>query len=204
MIRAYASGIFPMSETATDEEVFWVRPEQRGVIPLDGFHISRSLRRKIRAQQFDIRTDTSFEAVVRGCADRSETWINPSLTRVYSDLFEMGVTHSVECWQGEELVGGIFGLSLGAAFFGESMFSRRTDASKIALAALVARLNAGGYLLFDTQFLTPHLATLGGVEISREDYQHRLGKALTGKGEFYSLSDPLSAEAILHFSTQMS
>lgn len=182
LIRAYAAGIFPMAESADDPELFWVDPTRRGILPLDAFHVPRRLKRVLRRNVFEVRVDTDFTAVMRGCAEASETrpstWINDQIIRLYSALFERGAAHSVECWHEGALAGGLYGVSLGAAFFGESMFSRVTDASKVALVELVARLRRGGYRLLDTQFLTPHLARFGGVEISRAHYHRLLAKAL--------------------------
>ena len=182
IIRAYRAGIFPMSEDAEDENLFWVSPEQRGIIPLDGFHPSTSLRKAIRKSGFVVKVDTDFEAIIEGCAtvgeDRDSTWINRTIRNVYGELFQRGVAHTVEVWDGNDLVGGLYGLAIGGAFFGESMFHRRTNSSKMAMAHLVERLNAGGFVLLDTQFVTDHLASLGGVEIAREDYEERLAAAL--------------------------
>jgi leucyl/phenylalanyl-tRNA--protein transferase len=188
IIRAYCAGIFPMAEDAADENLFWVSPEERGIIPLDGFRASKSLRKTLRKSGWTIRFDTDWDAIVDGCAtegkDRNTTWINGTIRKVYGELFQHGVAHTVEVWDGTELVGGLYGLAIGAAFFGESMFHRRTDASKIAMWHLVDRLNAGGYRLLDTQFLTPHLASLGGIEIPRADYEDRLADALTTEGDW--------------------
>ena len=182
IIRAYRAGIFPMAEDAADEDLFWVSPELRGIIPLDGFHLSSSLRKAIRKSPYAIKVDTDFEAVIKGCAtvgeDRHSTWINQTITSVYGELFRRGVAHTVEVWEGDQLVGGLYGLAIGGAFFGESMFHRRTNASKMAMAHLVERLNAGGFVLLDTQFVTDHLASLGGVEIPRAEYEERLADAL--------------------------
>src|SRR6266852_3819653 len=182
LLEAYAAGIFPMAESADDQELFWVDPNRRGVLPLDGFHVPRLLQRVLRRGRFEVRVDSAFAAVIRGCAEASETrpatWINDEIQRLYSALFERGAAHSVECWRDGELVGGLYGISLGAAFFGESMFSRATDASKVALVDLVARLRRGGYRLLDTQFVTPHLAQFGAIEISRARYHHLLAEAL--------------------------
>src|SRR5881275_283119 len=171
-----------MAESADDPELFWVDPKRRGIIPLDSFHVPRRLRRVVRQNPFTIRCDTAFEVVMRGCAESSDkrpnTWINDEILELYAGLFERGAAHSVECRHEGELAGGLYGVSLGAAFFGESMFSRVTDASKIALVHLVARLRQGGYRLLDTQFLTPHLAEFGGVEISRARYRRLLAEAL--------------------------
>ena len=184
LLRAYAMGIFPMSDGRDDPEIHWIDPRLRGVLPLDGFHISRSLARRIRSGQFRVTIDQAFEAVVEACADRDETWISHRIQRLYLQLHGLGFAHSIEVWDGEALVGGVYGVTLGAAFFGESMFSRATDASKVALAYAVHRLRAGGFRLFDTQFLTPHLASLGGREIPRADYHRLLAEALAAPAEF--------------------
>ncbi len=205
LLRAYASGVFPMSEGAKSAEIFWVDPTLRGVIPLTGFHISRSLSRKIRRGGFDIRVDSAFAEVVSACADRPETWINPQIFALYLALFNLGFAHSLEVFEGKNLIGGVYGVALGAAFFGESMFSRKPDGSKIALAYLVDRLRAGGFTLFDTQFITSHLSTLGGLEISREDYHQQLQQALQHRADF--LAQPPSAgttAGILQRNTQTS
>ena len=178
LLRAYAIGIFPMAESRDDPEIHWVDPRRRGVVPLDGFHISRSLNRRIRTCGWKVTVDRDFAGVVDGCADREETWINDRIRTLYLELHRMGFAHSLEVWEGAALIGGVYGVSLGGAFFGESMFSRRTDASKLALAWLVHRLRAGGYALFDVQFLTPHLASLGAVEIPRAQYRLALEAAL--------------------------
>ncbi|TFL16611.1 leucyl/phenylalanyl-tRNA--protein transferase [Jannaschia formosa] len=178
LLMAYASGVFPMAEARDDEEIFWVDPKLRGVIPLDGFRMSRSLARTIRRRRFLVTTDEAFDAVVDGCAEREETWINRPIARLYGQLHRLGFAHSIEVWDGAELAGGLYGVAMGAAFFGESMFSRRRDASKVAMAWTVAQLRLGGFRLFDTQFLTDHLASLGGVEIARETYHARLRAAL--------------------------
>ena len=188
LLQAYAVGIFPMAESAEQEELFWVDPDQRGILPLDGFHMPRRLRRTLRQGVFEVRCDTAFEAVIRGCAeptaDRPKTWINEEIVRLYLALHRRGAAHSVEAWSGGELVGGLYGVSLGAAFFGESMFSRITDASKVALCHLVARLKAGGYTLLDTQFVTEHLQRFGAVEIPRAEYRRRLSGALKERAYF--------------------
>ena len=184
LLRAYAAGIFPMAEGRDDPAIHWVDPRRRGVIPLDGFHISHSLARRIRRGGFSVTVNRDFAGVVRACAARPETWINAPIFALYLDLHRMGFAHSLEVLQGDALIGGVYGVALGAAFFGESMFSRRTDASKIALAWLVHRLRAGGFCLFDTQFLTPHLASLGGIEISRASYRAQLARALQGVASF--------------------
>lgn len=184
LLRAYAMGVFPMAEGRDDAEIHWVDPRRRGVFPLDNFHISRSLAAHIRRENCAIRTNTDFAGVLAGCADRPETWINAEITALYLALHRMGHGHSLEVWAGDDLIGGVYGVTLGAAFFGESMFSRRPNASKTALAYLVHRLRAGGFVLFDTQFLTPHLASLGAAEITRTDYRRRLADALTQTASF--------------------
>jgi leucyl/phenylalanyl-tRNA--protein transferase len=205
MLRAYAAGIFPMSEGAQDDTLFWVDPQRRGVFPLDGFHVSRSLARRIRAGAFEIRVDADFAGTVAGCADREPTWINDEIFRCYVALHGMGHAHSVEVWQDGALAGGVFGVVLGGAFFGESMFSRRTDASKVALAALVARLRHGGFRLFDTQFVTDHLQSLGAVEIPRDRYRAALHDALAVQADFFALPRGLPPQELLaHLSTHTS
>jgi leucyl/phenylalanyl-tRNA--protein transferase len=197
MVRAYAAGIFPMSEGAEDPQVFWVDPQRRGVFPLDGFHISRSLRKQIAKGGYEVRVDSDFAAVLERCADRAPTWINAELSACYKALHARGLAHSVEIWDAEGLAGGVFGIVLGAAFFGESMFSARTGGSKLALAHLVHRLRAGGFTLFDTQFVTDHLTSLGAVELPRSDYRAALGKALMLNADFYRLpvNAPLDLQA---------
>jgi leucyl/phenylalanyl-tRNA--protein transferase len=188
IVRAYRAGIFPMAESAAAEDIFWVSPELRGIIPLDGFRRSTSLRKAMRKSGYAVKVDTDFQAVIEGCAtvgsDRASTWINGTIRSVYGQLFRRGVAHTVEVWDGSELVGGLYGLAIGAAFFGESMFHRRSNASKMAMAHLVERLLAGGFVLLDTQFLTPHLASLGGIEIPREAYEERLAEALLTDGDW--------------------
>ncbi|WP_277749280.1 leucyl/phenylalanyl-tRNA--protein transferase [Solirhodobacter olei] len=204
LLQAYAAGIFPMAESRDDPELHWVDPHHRGIIPLDGFHISRSLRRRILSGQFRVSVNTAFAAVVDACADRPETWINAPIRALYLALHERGFAASVEVWEGDALVGGVYGVTLGAAFFGESMFSRRTDASKVALAYLVDRLKRGNFTLFDTQFLTSHLASLGGVEIPRMDYRRRLAKALRGRGDFDAPGPVSAPQDVVQCSTQTS
>jgi leucyl/phenylalanyl-tRNA--protein transferase len=184
LLYGYARGVFPMAETRDDPDVFWVDPERRGVFPLDGFRISRSLARTLRSGRFRTTCDQAFPAVMQACADRPETWISPAILTAYTALHDLGRAHSVEVWQGEVLAGGVYGVALGAAFFGESMFSRRTDASKVALACLIHRLRAAGFTLFDTQFLTPHLASLGAVEITRAEFRRRLRAAIAVPADF--------------------
>ena len=188
VLRAYAEGLFPMAESRDDPTLFWVSPEQRGVIPLDGFHVSKRLARTVRGDVFGVTTDLAFTDVMRGCAEpapgRAQTWINDEILRLYSALHAAGYAHSVECWRDGALVGGLYGISLGAAFFGESMFSRQRDASKVALVHLVAQLKRGGYRLLDTQFLTTHLASFGALEIPRLAYLAQLEDALNHQGHW--------------------
>ena len=184
LLRAYAMGIFPMSDGRDDPEIHWIDPRRRGVLPLDGLYISRSLAKRIRSGRFHVTVDQDFAAVVEACAEREETWISRRIQRLYLDLHRLGFAHSIEVREGAALVAGVYGVTLGAAFFGESMFSRVTDASKVALAHAVHRLRAGGFRLFDTQFLTPHLASLGAVEIARADYHRRLADALALPADF--------------------
>jgi leucyl/phenylalanyl-tRNA--protein transferase len=204
LMRAYASGIFPMAESRDDTEVFWVDPRERGVMPLDAFHVSRSLRRRMRSGAFHATADQAFEAVLDGCADREETWINPVLRDLYLDLFDDGSAHSVEVWSGDTLAGGVFGVALGGAFFGESMFSRKSDASKAALVWLVDRLQTGGFTLFDVQFLTDHLATMGGIEVPRATYRQALADALDVPARFGSSGPLPPAQAVVQRITQTS
>ena len=184
LLMAYARGIFPMADGRNDPTVHWIDPRHRGIMPLNQFHISYSLARRMRRQPPQVTINRDFTGVVHACADRPETWINPTIARLYAQLHALGRAHSVEVWHDGHLAGGVYGVTLGAAFFGESMFSRRTDASKLALAHAVRRLRAGGFTLFDTQFLTPHLASLGGVEIKRADYHKRLFAALQLQATF--------------------
>jgi leucyl/phenylalanyl-tRNA--protein transferase len=180
LLRAYAIGVFPMSDSRDADEVFWVEPKKRAVIPLEDFALSRSLRKAIRSDRFEVTADRAFEAVIRRCAQREETWINGAIEESFIRLHARGFAHSVECWREGELVGGLYGVALGHAFFGESMFSAETDASKVALAWLVARLRCGGYRLLDCQFMTDHLRTLGAVEISKKAYLALLWAAVEG------------------------
>ena len=188
VLRAYSLGLFPMAESAVDAELFWVDPEQRAVFPLDGFVVSRSLAKTIRSDRYEVTIDRDFDEVIDGCAapaqDREKTWINEEIRRLYRELFDMGFVHTVECRLVGRLVGGLYGVAMGGAFFGESMFHRERDASKVALTHLVARLRAGGFSLLDTQFMTPHLASLGAIEISRKTYHLALEQALKNKGNF--------------------
>lgn len=203
LLRAYATGLFPMAGSRESRGLHWLDPDPRGVMPLDGFRISRSLRRRILSGQFRITTDADFAGVLDGCADRPETWINAEIRALYLALHRRGRAHSLEAWAGDDLAGGVYGVTLGGAYFGESMFSRRTDASKVALAYLVDRLRRGGFALFDTQFLTPHLASLGAVEIPREEYRRRLAAALLLPADFDAVPVP-SPQDLVQRSSQTS
>lgn len=229
VLGAYAVGVFPMADGRDADRVYWVEPQRRAVLPLDGFHLARSLRRTIAADRFHVTADQAFDAVLalcaEGAADRPDTWINPSIAAAFGHLHRLGFAHSIECWDGDRLAGGLYGLALGRAFFGESMVSRATDASKVALAWLVARLRAGGFTLLDCQFQTAHLATLGAVEIDRADYLVSLAAALAGvvgpsagaagaaaAGDFFALdtafsdsvSGPVAGKAIVQLLAQTS
>jgi leucyl/phenylalanyl-tRNA---protein transferase len=206
VLRAYAMGVFPMADHRDAPSVYWVEPKLRGIMPLDGFHLSRSLRKAILAERFRVTVDAAFGDIIRLCAesasDRPETWINAPIERVFIELHRSGHAHSIECWEGERLAGGLYGLALGRAFFGESMVTRVRDASKVAFAHLVARLRAGGFQLLDCQFITDHLASLGAIEVPRDDYVALLGAALEGSsagaapgvslgdGDFFALDAP--------------
>jgi leucyl/phenylalanyl-tRNA--protein transferase len=179
LLRAYSIGVFPMSDSRDAADVFWVEPRRRAVIPLEGFRLSRSLRKTLRSGTFEVTADRAFAEVIRRCSEREETWINLDIEEGFTRLHGLGQAHSVETWQDGELVGGLYGVRLGAAFFGESMFSLRTDASKVALAWLVARLKVGGFRLLDCQFMTEHLRSLGAVEISQKDYLALLAESLS-------------------------
>jgi len=191
LLKAYACGIFPMAESADDPGLYWIEPERRGIMPLDRFHVPSRLARTVRSDHFCVRIDVDFGAVLDGCAEptetRRKTWINRRIRRLYGDLAALGYCHTVECWREDRLVGGLYGVRLGRAFFGESMFSRERDASKVALVHLAARLVAGGFTLLDTQFVTDHLARFGAVEVTRRSYQALLDEALAGEGDFLAL-----------------
>ncbi|MFA5122829.1 leucyl/phenylalanyl-tRNA--protein transferase [Zavarzinia sp.] len=209
LLRAYGAGIFPMADHAKDEDLFWVDPEWRGILPLDRFHVPRSLAKVVKRDQFRVTIDQDFDAVIAGCAasapGRRTTWISHRIRGLYHSLFESGHAHSVETRIGDRLVGGLYGVRLGAAFFGESMFSRETDASKIALVHLVARLKAGGFRLLDTQFVTTHLLRFGATEIPRESYRRLLAGAMSGPpGDFFALPQGLPGATILQSITQTS
>jgi leucyl/phenylalanyl-tRNA---protein transferase len=196
LLRAYAGGVFPMAETADDADVFWVEPKRRGIIPMDGFHLPRSLAKTVRQDRFEVRVNSAFRAVMQACGEatpnRPQTWINPAILEGYAALHDMGHAHSVECWQADRLMGGLYGVSLQGAFFGESMFSRATDASKVALVHLVARLKAGGFTLLDTQFLTPHLSNFGATEITRQAYLKKLQRAVSAEADFMALEKAIA------------
>lgn len=193
ILRAYRAGIFPMAEDAASDDLFWVSPQMRGIIPLETAHISRSLGKTMRKHGYAVTVDTDFDGVIEGCStagtDRETTWINTAIRKQYGELFRRGYVHTVEVWDGPALVGGLYGVSIGAAFFGESMFHRKTDCSKIAMAHLIDRLKAGGYRLLDTQFVTDHLKTFGGIEIPREDYELRLADALEHSADWTAIDN---------------
>lgn len=208
LIACYARGVFPMADAREDESLFLIDPERRGVLPLGDFHIPKRLARTVRNGPYEVKIDTAFDAVIEGCAaskpGRLDTWINHPIQRLYGQLYARGLAHSVETWKGDQLVGGLYGVALGGAFFGESMFSTARDASKVALVHLVARLLAGGYQLLDTQFLTDHLTQFGTIEISRADYRRRLAKALLVPGDFYGLAGGATGSDCLQAISQAS
>ena len=229
LLGAYSIGVFPMADSRDAADVYWVEPQRRAILPLDGFHLSHSLRKTVAADRFRVTADLAFDAVLALCAeaaaDRADTWINPSIAEAFARLHRRGHAHSIECWDGDRLAGGLYGLALGRAFFGESMVSRATDASKVALAWLVARLRVGGFTLLDCQFQTAHLTTLGATEIDRADYKALLGAALSdgtgasdgsdeaaGLGDFFALdtafndsvSGPVAGKDIVQFLVQTS
>ncbi|MSO76742.1 MAG: leucyl/phenylalanyl-tRNA--protein transferase [Alphaproteobacteria bacterium] len=208
LLRAYAQGLFPMAESRDAPSLYWIDPERRGVLPLDEFHLPRRLRRTVRSRAFEIRCDTAFDTVIEGCAaagpSRRESWINDEIRRLYGALFRMGHVHTVECWRDDGLAGGLYGVTLGGAFFGESMFSRERDASKVALVHLVARLRLGGFRLLDTQFTTAHLERFGAREIARADYRALLAAAVATDADFRPDLSRSELDAFLHSSTQMS
>jgi leucyl/phenylalanyl-tRNA--protein transferase len=203
LLKAYACGIFPMAESAEDPALYWIEPERRGIIPLDRFHVPSRLARTVRSDRFLVAVNRDFDAVLDGCSlpmpGRTRTWINGRIRNLYRKLYDRGDCHTVEVYEHGELVGGLYGVSLGRAFFGESMFHRARDASKVALVHLVARLKAGHYRLLDTQFVTEHLRTFGAVEVSRPAYHKLLDAALVGHGDFGALAvdSPVAGSAIL-------
>ena len=208
LLKAYAVGIFPMAESADDAGLYWIEPEVRGVIPLDRFHLPRRLARTVASDRFAIRADHDFAAVIACCAgaaiDRPKTWINARIRKLYGELFEIGACHTVEAWRDGKLVGGLYGVSLGAAFFGESMFSRERDASKVALVHLVARLKVGGFTLLDTQFTTSHLKQFGAIDVERRVYQEMLEEAIARRADFYRLAGGVTSDVILQSVSQTS
>ena len=208
LLKAYSVGIFPMAESADDPGLFWVEPELRGIIPLEDFVIPRSLKKAMRKNPFEVRIDTAFSAVVDACAEytpaRGKTWINEPIKRLYNNLFDMGHCHSVECWQDGQLVGGLYGVRLGGAFFGESMFSRVTNASKVALVHLVHRMRLGGFELLDTQFTTEHLKRFGAIEIPKENYAHLLEEAILVDADFSPYDGGGTSDSILQSFNQIS
>lgn len=206
LVRAYSRGLFPMAEGRDDPNLYWVDPEERGLLPLDAFHVPRRLARVVRSDMFDLRINTNFAAVIKACAetvktgDRASTWINDEIVRAYNELHQIGIAHSVECWQNGHLVGGLYGLSLGAGFFGESMFSRAENASKVALVHLAARLRLGGYILLDCQFWNDHLAQFGLQAVERDIFREQLEQALDREGDFgtpSTIRDGAHAVAVL-------
>lgn len=207
LLQAYAVGIFPMAETAEDNALYWVEPEERGIIPLRGLRISRSLRKQVRRQTFEIRIDSAFGEVIEACAAKTKTrkltWINTRIRTLYGQLHKMGHCHSVECWREGRLAGGLYGVRIGAAFFGESMFSRETDASKVALVHLVARLNAGGFQLLDAQFMNPHLKTLGAIVMSKADYKELLPSAIVAPADFNRFRDDNDPARVLELASPL-
>lgn len=201
LLRAYAAGIFPMAESAEDNALYWVEPEERGIIPLHGLKVSQSLRKSVRHGGFQVRVDTDFAGVIAECAartaDRNSTWINKRIVALYTQLHRMGCCHSIETWQDGKLVGGLYGVRLGAIFFGESMFSRVTDASKVALVHLVARLNYGGFRLLDAQFVNPHLERLGAVKMPKAEYHRMMEPLLAIEADFFAFEKDDDPEAVL-------
>ncbi len=221
LLRAYAAGIFPMADARDADEVFWVEPKKRGILPLDAFHLPRSLAKLLRQDRFELTADRAFEEVIRACAapapGRPDSWINEAILDGYTRLHHLGFAHSLECWQGGQLAGGLYGVKLGGVFFGESMFTRVRDASKVALAHLIARLRVGSFRLLDTQFLTGHLERFGAIEVPRSTYRSLLDSALSVEGDFFSLdglaaagrpativSGPVSGKLIAQLLTQTS
>ncbi|MCK8784582.1 leucyl/phenylalanyl-tRNA--protein transferase [Roseomonas sp. NAR14] len=201
MLRAYRAGLFPMAESRRGDRLYWLDPEHRGIMPLDGFHLPRRLRRTVLGDTFEVTADRDFAGIIAGCAapapGRTDTWINPEIEALFLALHRMGAAHSIEVWQGGMLVGGLYGVALGGAFFGESMFSRARDASKVALVHLVARLRLGGFTLLDTQFLTEHLSQFGTLEIPRADYKRRLTAALPVPARWLAAPEPAALEAAI-------
>ena len=201
LLKAYACGIFPMAESADDPALYWIEPQSRGVLPLDAVHIPKRLARTIRSGQLEVRVNSSFSGVIDGCAasrpGRRSTWINARIRQLYGALFRQGHCHTIETWMGDRLVGGLYGVALGAAFFGESMFSTERDASKVALVYLAARLRFGGFTLLDTQFVTDHLRQFGTVELDKTEFHEALERAVVGKASFLALPEDTGADEIL-------
>jgi leucyl/phenylalanyl-tRNA---protein transferase len=201
LLKAYSCGIFPMAESADDNALYWIEPERRGILPLDEVHVPRRLAKTIRQRHFEIRIDTDYEGVIDGCAgsrpDRRSTWINGRIRSLYRKLFDLGHCHTVEAWREGRLVGGLYGVRLGGAFFGESMFAFERDASKVALIYLAARLKYGGFTLLDTQFVTEHLMRFGAIEVPRDSFQRLLEDALEGSGDFSALPLDASPDSVL-------
>ena len=204
LIAAYAAGVFPMAETRDDPEVFWVDPRDRGVLPLDGFHMSKSLKKRMRSGRYAATLNVGFENILDGCADRDETWINDTIRRLMSELHSLGHAHAFGIWRGGMLIGGMYGLAIGGAFFGESMFSREKDASKMALAWAVDHLRRCGFTLFDTQFTTPHLISLGAIEIPRAQYRAQLELALEDQADIHRFNLEADPQAVVQRITQTS
>lgn len=208
LLKAYAYGIFPMAQGREDSTLYWMDPDPRGILPLDSFHIPKRLARTVRSGLFQVRIDTAFPAVMQACAaptpERRTTWINGQILDLYTALHAQGHAHSVEVWSGPSLVGGLYGVAVGGAFFGESMFARARDASKVALVHLVARLVVGGFLLLDTQYTTNHLAQFGTIEIARKDYRRLLKKAIAANADFYGLARDADGALVLQSVSQIS
>ncbi len=208
LLKAYACGIFPMAESADDNALYWIEPERRGILPLDNIHVPRKLAKTIRQGRFEIRVDSNFKGVIEGCAvprpGRRSTWINSRIRELYFELFKLGCCHTVEAWRNDKLVGGLYGVHLGGAFFGESMFSAERDASKVALIYLLARLKYGRFSLLDTQFVTDHLRRFGAIEVNRERFQRLLEKALLRRSDFLGLSAKVSPDSVLQLVSQTS
>jgi leucyl/phenylalanyl-tRNA---protein transferase len=208
LLKAYACGIFPMAENADDPALYWIEPELRGIIPLDGFHVPSRLARTVRSERFTVVSNRDFDAVIDGCAEpgpgRSRTWINGRIRTLYRKLYDIGHCHTVEVYDGDALVGGLYGVSLGRTFFGESMFHRTRDASKVALVHLVARLRAGGFRLLDTQFITQHLKTFGATEVPRRQYHKLLSDAIGGEADFavFPLNVPVPGDVAVAYATE--
>jgi leucyl/phenylalanyl-tRNA--protein transferase len=205
LLRAYAAGVFPMAESADDPALYWIEPDERGVLPLDDFHVSRSLRKSVRQKKYEIRIDTAFGEVIRACAEkrpgRKDTWINSRIISLYSQLHRINCAHSVEAWADSKLVGGLYGVKIGAAFFGESMFSKATDASKVCLVHLVARLRFGGFTLLDAQFVNNHLAQFGAMAVKKAEYHKLLEPALAGEAGFGAFASDQDVEKVIELAT---